>query len=96
MAIRTDPFIAHEETRCTTLHVGHFIRLTFVAVISVICFAHLTQDNQVLKVSAQRILLKEAVEEFLWWTRKDPICRCNSTEWSSCEVLRGVSSFVMV
>ena len=39
--------------------------------------------------------VKEAVEQFLWWSRrKNTICRCNSTDWSSCEVLRGVKLFI--
>ena len=70
-----------EETGCTTLHVGHFIRIAFLAVVSVICFAHLTQDNQVLKVSAKRILstLTVSVSKRLlnssWCGRKDIMCR---------------------
>ena len=51
--MRREAFRVQEEMGCTTLQVWHLMRLMFVEVMSVICFAHLVQDNHVLKVSAR-------------------------------------------
>ena len=55
-AMRIEALIEHEDAGCTTPQVGHFTRLTLVDVRSLICLLHLVQANQVLKLSARRIL----------------------------------------